>query len=236
MHKGKKIETTSSVLERYIPFVQFLGQSLGPNYEVFLYDLQKKEHPIIAIENGNLSGRKVGSLMKNVIIKMLDDAQDAEESNDQLIRHDAIARDGRQFKSSTLLIRDEQGEAVGCLCINFFIDPILKFRDLLSSLGDDLLAIPHIEKDSVIFAGEVFPNDKIASLSAIYRHVQEVCSARYGTLDERRMEDRQRIVDEFYREGGFQHKAAVSYLARKLNISEPTVYRYLSRAKKHRDE
>lgn len=214
-------------LETYIRLVEFLGKSLGPNYEVFLYDLRREEHPIVAIANGNLSGRRVGSLMKNVIVKMLDRETTDPDDKDLLIRHDAVSRDGKQFKSSTMLLRDEEGQPIGALCINFNVDAVLGFKEFLEGLGGDIAQTQRINVEEVIFAGEVFSEDKIVSLDALFDHVMEVT----GDFDVDRPKDRQRFVDEFYREGGFQQKGAVPFLATRLCISEPTVYRYLSKAR-----
>jgi len=216
-------------LDEWKPLVSFLGKALGKNYEVFLYDLTQKEHPIVAIENGALSGRKVGSLMKNVIIKMLDTEREGEES-DELIRHNAISRDGKQFKSSTLLIRNDQGQPIGALCINFNVDPLIGLVDYLNSISESFSEIKPIDRESVIFAGEVFSETRAASLDKIYNHTLEQLEAD-GHLDRAIPRHRQRIVDQFCRDGGFRQKGAASFLSRKLDISEPTVYRYLAKSK-----
>lgn len=112
----RKKRSIPSQLQPYVPMVHFLGKALGSNYEVFLYDLTQKEHRIIAIENGFISGRTEGSLMKDVIIKILQ--ENDSQSEDFLVQKNAVSRDGRRFKSSTMLIKDEEGTPIGALCIN----------------------------------------------------------------------------------------------------------------------
>ena len=51
--------TSSSnlILQHYIKLTEFLGKALGPDYEVALHDLTRKDRSIIAIANNYISGR-----------------------------------------------------------------------------------------------------------------------------------------------------------------------------------
>lgn len=223
----------SKDLKRYIPFVDFLGKTLGENYEVFLYDLKGPEHPIVAIANGHLSGRKVGFLMKDVMIKMLKKEQENnEDADDYLIRHDAIGRDGRRFKSSTKLIRNDFGEPIGALCINFNLEPMIATQEFFESIGAETTNLRNLDVNKVIFAGEVFSDGNAGSLESIYEHFID----KNPDIQLNKPHDRQKIVSAMYKEGFFQLRGAVSFCAEKLKISEPSVYRYIARAKSEHDE
>ncbi|MCI8884947.1 MAG: hypothetical protein HFG87_03075, partial [Dorea sp.] len=47
----------SNSLQQYITVVEFLGKTLGPDYEVVLQDLNPEHQAIVAIANGHISGR-----------------------------------------------------------------------------------------------------------------------------------------------------------------------------------
>jgi predicted transcriptional regulator YheO len=220
-------------LRGYIPFVDFLGKTLGPNYEVFLYDLKGPEHPIIAIANGHLSGRKVGFLMKDVMIKMLKkEKENKEDDEDYLIRHDAIGRDGRRFKSSTILIRNDFGEPIGALCVNFNLEPMIAAQEFFESIGAETTNLRNLDINKVIFAGEVFSDGNAGTLESIYEHFMD----KNPDIQLSRPQDRQTIVSSMYKDGFFQLRGAVSFCAEKFEISEPSVYRYIARAKNENDE
>ena len=51
----------TDLLYSYTTTVKFLGSVLGPDYEVVLQDLSNINHSVIAIENGHISGRTIGS-------------------------------------------------------------------------------------------------------------------------------------------------------------------------------
>ena len=47
---------TNALLQHYVKLTEFLGQALGPDYEVALHDLTDKNRSIIAIANNHVSG------------------------------------------------------------------------------------------------------------------------------------------------------------------------------------
>ncbi len=65
------------------------------------------------------------------------------------------------------------------------------------------------------------------SLQSLYTHV--VNQVDQNEPDKTKL--RQTMINALYREGAFDLKGAVPFYAEKLNISEPSVYRYLQRSK-----
>ena len=55
-------------LEPYRILVSFLGEALGPDYEVVLHDLTSEEGTIAAIVNNNISGRTEGAPLSNMAL------------------------------------------------------------------------------------------------------------------------------------------------------------------------
>lgn len=76
-------------LDRYIPLVEFLGQALGERCEVVLHDLTVPEKSIIAIANGNISGRAVGGSVTDFLLKLLQRRKRACKLSRQLSRQGA---------------------------------------------------------------------------------------------------------------------------------------------------
>ena len=61
----------TDLLYSYTTTVKFLGSVLGPDYEVVLQDLSNINHSVIAIENGHISGRTIGSPLTSAVFQML---------------------------------------------------------------------------------------------------------------------------------------------------------------------
>ena len=51
----------SKSISSYIHLVHFLGEVLGPDYEIALHDAKKPSQSIVAIVNNHISGRDIGA-------------------------------------------------------------------------------------------------------------------------------------------------------------------------------
>ena len=110
--------TSSSnlILQHYIKLTEFLGKALGPDYEVALHDLTRKDRSIIAIANNYISGREVGAPLTNMSLSILRDK--SYEHTDYHLHYYSINVNGKDLRSSTFFIKDS-GKLIGLLCINF---------------------------------------------------------------------------------------------------------------------
>ena len=110
--------TSSSnlILQHYIKLTEFLGKALGPDYEVALHDLTRKDRSIIAIANNYISGREVGAPLTNMALSSLRDK--SYEHTDYHLHYYSINVNGKDLRSSTFFIKDS-GKLIGLLCINF---------------------------------------------------------------------------------------------------------------------
>jgi len=105
------------------PFWEHLAKGLaghfGENCEVVIHDLSEEtDSTIVVLENGHVTGRKVGDGPSRVVLEAK--SRKPEELKDR-INYLTQTEDGRILKSSTIYIRDEEGRAVGILGINYDI-------------------------------------------------------------------------------------------------------------------
>ena len=66
MKQWKVVTYMDARLEPYRTLVSFLGEALGPDYEVVLHDLTSEEGTIAAIVNNNISGRTERAPLSNM--------------------------------------------------------------------------------------------------------------------------------------------------------------------------
>ena len=101
-----------------------LASQFGRNCEVVIHDLRSedKNHSIVAIENGHVTGRTVGDGPSHIVLEALNNPSG--ESED---RYSYLTRtpDGRVLKSSTVFIHDDDGHAIGLLGINYDISMLI---------------------------------------------------------------------------------------------------------------
>ena len=103
------------LLQHYIKLTEFLGQALGPDYEVALHDMTDKNRSIVAIANNHISGREIGAPLTNVALKILMDKATKRRTT---VCTTAVSAEGKTLRSSTMFIK-HNGKLVGMLCINF---------------------------------------------------------------------------------------------------------------------
>ena len=110
-----------------------IAEQFGPNCEVVVHDLSDNsvDHTVVAIENGHVTHRKLGDGPSHIVLEAL--------HGDRSALHDQIGyltktKDGRILKSSTIYIRDENGDAVGIFSINFDITGLLMVESALKPI------------------------------------------------------------------------------------------------------
>ena len=121
--------------------VRMLGSVLGRNTEVLLHDLTCPERSVLAIVNGHVSGRQVGS---PILAGPHDDRgfdavlQAALEKGRQapvvVESYPTRGRDGRALRSATVVFRDGSGEPYASLCVNSDLTGIAAAQACLEQL------------------------------------------------------------------------------------------------------
>jgi len=126
-------------LENYVRIVQQIGRSF-PNtgIEILLHNLVNPSRSLIAIENGEVTGRRVGSGATNLVLDLKTRRQRGEDK----VNYE-LNIGGRQFKCTTIPIFRPDYGLVGALCINidthFIRDAVDTGGERLEALIDNLL-------------------------------------------------------------------------------------------------
>ena len=109
-----------------------IAAQFGSDCEVVIHTLgdQSAEQSIAAIENGHVSGRKVGDGPSQVVLEQLAAGDTKEDHLSYLTK----TPDGKILKSSTIYLRDEQGEVGAILGINFDISRLSIVSDAVGEL------------------------------------------------------------------------------------------------------
>lgn len=114
-----------------------LAVQYGSMCEVVLHDLTGKDpsHTIIAIQNGQISGRKVGDGSAAIVAEAM---EEPEVRHEDRLAYLTRTRDGKILKSSSLFIRDDDGLLVGILSINTDISLTLAVENALHSFNSSM--------------------------------------------------------------------------------------------------
>ena len=220
-------------LEKYIPLLDFFAEVCGPDYELVLHDVSRPESSIVAIRNGQISGRTVGSTMSEyapTFIKLIQSGGYAED----MVAHVDRTKDNRILESHTFFIKDEKGELRGMICANHDVTSLIKLHD---TLHEKIRMLNGLSKDLAERTNEDPPFEAIlekeshSNLNGLMDVLIEQASSEFTVAPlEMNPEERIRFVSMLKSRHLFSMKGAVAKVAERLGVSEATVYRYLKKA------
>ncbi len=185
-----------------------LAEMFGSSCETLIHDMSRPDHPILAIYNGHVSGREVGST-KDIL--GTDRTLDADALTHDQVNLYATTPTGQQIKSSTFhLIGEDYNLALG---VNFdytslvFANRILV--DLMSADADLQSALWQTGESGLI---QVFDE----CLAAVGKPVNALTKA-----------DRMKVVALLESKSAFSYRKSVPFVAKRLQVSRYTIYKYL---------
>ena len=121
---------SASTLQFLFQLATGISRQFGPNCEVVVHDLDSNDpnSSIVAIENGHVTGRKVGDGPSHVVLEAL---RSGRENLTDHLSYLTRTKDGKILKSSTIYVRDDDGEAIGIFAINYDITLMLAMEENL---------------------------------------------------------------------------------------------------------
>ena len=127
-----------SEFEQLRPMLQSLASGLaqhfGPDCEIAVHDTTHGVNNTIAIiENGHITGRKVGDSASETVLEALKN-KDIKDRYGYIIN----SKNGKMLKSSTFNMRNAQGEVIAVICLNYDISNfVLANRSLSEFMAVD---------------------------------------------------------------------------------------------------
>lgn len=214
-------KTDRKILQSYIPIVQGLAAYLGPSYEIVLHSLEDFDHSVIEIVNGEHTGRQVGAPITDLALDMLDElASGGKVSTVYFSRN----KKGEPLKSSTIAIRNEDGNIIGLICINLYLNSSL--FSFIQSLSPDIRAGTDLP------ANENFASDTAELIRTTLSQVRASVMADSSIMPSNK---KKAIIEELERKGMFHLKDSVVLVADQLGISRNTVYMHLRNYRKKQE-
>jgi predicted transcriptional regulator YheO len=190
---------------------------LGKEAEVVLHDLSQPEESIIFIA-GDLTEREIGGPITDIGLKRLRD----ENNPDDVLNYKNELDDGRILKSSTMFVTDDDGQVLGCLCVNYNITNLYLVENTIRNfcvLDEQNKDNQESDAQHEIFADNI--NDVMAKM--LSNAIKEVDKP----ILYMEKNDKIKIIEYLDTKGAFMIKGAVDHTAEKLNVSRYTIYNYL---------
>lgn len=200
--------------------MDFLCGVLGKNAEIVMHDVSDTDKSVVAIRNGHVSGRTVGAPVTNLAMKFINDK--VYEYSPFVLNYKGIVHSSQHSRSSTFFIKDDDGTVVGMICININVDSYVNLRNVLDDFID-------VDTKYEIHHTEEFPNslEEIAN-----EYIDSAINESGIDPDNMTTDEKVNIIKVIKDRDAFSYKGMVFNVAKRLHVSEPTVYRYLNKIKK----
>ena len=213
------------ILLNFAPVVKGVAKMFGTNCEVLLHDVSNLEKSIIMIENGHVTGRKVGSPMTDLGLYFL--KSDLFRDTEFIANYKTESKDGKKLKSTSIFIRDDKKKIIGFLCINYALDHLTEIRKKI----DDFCAV-NKDVDKNVFNNEekeeIFTDNLDDLLERVFIKAREKVGK---SIEKMQKDDKLEVVRHLQKKGVFLVKGNIDKIANKLNVSRYTIYNYLSEIK-----
>lgn len=120
-------------LDLLIQLAHGLAVQFGDSCEIVIHDLKAEqlEHSVVHIENGHVTGRKLGDGPSRVVFDTL--RKDPSKIKDRL-SYLTKTEDGRILKSSTMFVRGDNGTVEYIFSLNYDITALLSIESAVHSL------------------------------------------------------------------------------------------------------
>lgn len=186
-----------------------IATMFGPNCETLVHDMTRPGHPILAIYNGSVTGREVGSTAD--IFGDIGDYDETVYKNKDYTNQLVLSRDGRTLKSTTFnVVGEDYHFALG---INMDITHIVRANQLLSEM--------------TATSGDLQQTLMQDARSQLEELLRECISAVGKDPEHMKKTDRMRIIRMLYKRRAFTYQKSVAIVAEQLCVSRYTVYKYM---------
>ncbi len=206
---------TAAEVRALAQLVEPLAAILPGDCEVVVHDLARLPCTIVAIA-GSLTGREVGGPATDLLLRAV-----AKGEARTTLGYVSRTADGRELRSSTMVVRDAQGIAVGALCINADVSAWRVVARLVESmLPGDGAAGPSEQGPQ-----EEYPQDVDSLAQSLLARAIADAEVPVELMQKRH---KLGVVHDLRDRGFFQLKEAVETAAKALSVTRFTIYNYLN--------
>ena len=201
-----------------------IAAQFGDKCEVVIHDVGSghPEHTIVHIENGHVSGRKVGDGASQVVLDQFKSQSEHSSPKDHLC-YLTRTPDGKILKSSSLYIRNSRGSVTSIFSINYDITNIMMMHQ---ELGEFM-----VTKDK-----EQSEPEKIINVNNVLDELIEQSVQQVGKpVALMNKDDKVRAIRFLNDSGAFLVTKSTDKVANYFGISNYTLYSYID-ANKQQEE
>lgn len=206
-------------LDRYIPVTEFIAEMMGPDTEVILYSVTDRS--VYYVINPMDEEMVVGSGLRSLERRFLENRLYDHESF--VVNYRTLSKHRNKLKSATLFLRGDNRQLIAMLTVNANVDRLVELRDMLNEMVSG-----HRPYDNQ--HGTSFYNSFEVSVEGIVSTTIRKELDKYKVPPDRlSQQEKIEIVRCLDQQGIFLVKGAIVEVAKSLQTTETTIYRYLNK-------
>ncbi|MEK4486148.1 helix-turn-helix domain-containing protein [Psychrobacillus sp. FSL H8-0484] len=204
-------------LNLYIPIVEFLEGFLGPEADIVLFDTKKEEAIFVNALNRDFF---IGSPIREIEQKFI--KQEIYVKQNSVLNYRAFSSERKKLRSASYFIKDSNNELIGILTINYKVDGLLELRNTLNNLISGT-------KTSDIKEEEYYESFNLSFEDLMTTTIQDSLNKFNVPPDRLSHDEKLEVIRSLDEKGTFLIKGSVIELAKVLNTSETSIYRYINK-------
>lgn len=208
----------NTLLKSYFPIADCIAGMFGSDCEVVVHDLTHPESSVVYVANGSVTGRQIGQSFDHLVRQVL---LNKNFKNDCLCNYMFETPGGEKIKSSSVLIRDEQHNVIGMICINYKVSLYYQLQQHVNKF----LSTSFIHEEEQEVADDVM------------LIIDELIAKIIGDQDAKNLTRKKcvELISFMDKKGIFLVKGAIDKVATIMGVSKVTIYSYLDEAKGKRN-
>ncbi|MCG8482497.1 MAG: PAS domain-containing protein [Clostridia bacterium] len=204
------------LINMYMDFADFLSEVYGESCEIVLHEITEEGSSIVAIKNGHISNRTVGAEKDDIFIRKIGTFKGGKYATNMYHK----TAQGGDMKSSSFFIKDSAGELIGILCVNVELTSMIALNKLTEKFLSGFL---NCSLEDIYKVDE--EEETIEEYT--YRTIKKIINLSEIPVERMNMEEKIDILRLLKDKGVFRIKGVVREVAKHLDVSETSIYRYL---------
>ena len=229
-------------VNQLIPVVDMIARTFGRDCEVVLHDLTQPRNSVVYAANGHVTGREIGQSFDHLITHVL---LSKDFKDDVSANYFFRTGDGTLIRSSTALIKNEDGVVVGAVCVNLDTSTdtalLRRLREQYQGFLD-AAGLPEPEgsggkTEGPFAASPPQPVKKPEVSELLGGHIVDMANHLIDQIvggqdvSQIQRDEKVQMVRFMYEKGLFLIKGTIERVAEKLGVSKVTIYSYLDEIK-----
>ncbi|MGR5177398.1 helix-turn-helix transcriptional regulator [Vibrio parahaemolyticus] len=200
-------------LSNYFRVADTIADLIGPHCEVVIHSFESLESSVVKIVNGHHTGRKIGSPITDLGLRMWRTFEQTGEVSPK--SYFTNAADGSLLKSTTCVLAGPDNKPIGMLCINMNLS--FPFPEIIKTL------MPQCSTSQTLVNENFSNNASDVIMQALNSAISEVDQNTTVTAKGRN----KAIIRCLFDNGIFELKETTTQVSEQLGISRQAVYKFI---------